>query len=401
MTGFDRDWIGEGFDRGDAGVTKFREEWIGGTGERCFPVCPSDHICNPPRETQYPQTSMAWLGSGRTLESWKKKRQRRENEGDARRWNTRTWILLGWMVADAKPMRKTQRPRSYTCITGQLERLEQQGKIDNLFRPLSETHAVDIGMVLSKGTASYVVKRSEKVFAASTIGTYATFQDVQRKLGKNFGLLRIKEEEQPLAPTVNEKYVDLLDKGGTNRTLRVQRSISHVRQWSSYLRCLEIMDELEEFLHMRYDIVLRMREDVDIPFPIDMMSILHSLDDRVLLVQTCDSWGGINDKIAILGRDSATAYFTAPLQYFYLHPHEMFHTNQSVKVKNPETFLEKAYKMEGLAVHFLEAGKLLAIPIRRLSPQKSCYPLGVYSMKCLRKQLGLSRLECLWKAKCS
>ena len=26
MTGFDRDLIGEGFDRGDAGVTKFREE---------------------------------------------------------------------------------------------------------------------------------------------------------------------------------------------------------------------------------------------------------------------------------------------------------------------------------------------------------------------------------------
>ena len=28
MTGFDRDLIGEGFDRGDAGVTKFREEGI-------------------------------------------------------------------------------------------------------------------------------------------------------------------------------------------------------------------------------------------------------------------------------------------------------------------------------------------------------------------------------------
>ena len=26
MTGFDRDLIGEGFDRGDSGVTKFREE---------------------------------------------------------------------------------------------------------------------------------------------------------------------------------------------------------------------------------------------------------------------------------------------------------------------------------------------------------------------------------------
>lgn len=355
-----------------------------------------------PRKTPRSQTSMERQRSEQAMErKLKRRRHRRERKGGVRRCTTWMWILCGWMVADARTKTEKHRPRAYACITGQLKRLELQGKIDNLFQPMFETYDIDIGMVLSTGTASFVVKRSQKVFAGGTSGTYATFQDVERELENKFGLVRIKEMEQPSKPTVNTEYVDHLDKGGTNQTLRVQRSVSHVHQWSSYLRCLEIMDELEDFLGLRYDVVLRMREDVHILLPIDMASIVHDLGDRKVLVQTCDSWGGINDKIALLGRESAVPYFMSPLERFYLHPHEMLRTNQPIQVKNPETFLRKSYEMEGLAVNFLDASKLLAIPIRRISPQETCYPLGIRSMKCLRKQLRLSGTGDLLEAKCT
>lgn len=286
------------------------------------------------------------------------------------------------------------------CITGQLHRLELDGKMDNLFQPMVQTHAVDIGLVLSSGAASFVVKRSQKVFTGSAQGNFHSLEDVQRKLQRRFGLVRTKELVQPKAPTLNQEYVDALDKGGVNRTLRVNRSKSHIRQWSSYVHCLELLDEFEEFLGIRYDVVLRMREDVDVLFPVDFGNVVQDVGRSTLAVQKCDSWGGINDKIAILERDSALEYFMAPLERFYLRPAEMLHTRSPLQVKNPETFLRKSYELEGFAVSFLEADKLLAIPVRRMSTKETCYPLGIRSFKCLRKQLGVLRANQLLHAKC-
>mmetsp|Transcript_7702 Transcript_7702/g.47655 ORF Transcript_7702/g.47655 Transcript_7702/m.47655 type:complete len:105 (+) Transcript_7702:671-985(+) len=85
-----------------------------------------------------------------------------------------------------------------------------------------------------------------------------------------------------------------------------------------------------------------MRENVHFFLPSDMASISHDLGDRTLLVQTRESWGGINDKIVVLGKASVVAYFVSPLEQFYLHPYEMVRTNQPIQVKNPEIFLRNS-----------------------------------------------------------
>mmetsp|Transcript_625 Transcript_625/g.4231 ORF Transcript_625/g.4231 Transcript_625/m.4231 type:complete len:332 (-) Transcript_625:694-1689(-) len=315
------------------------------------------------------------------------------------------WLQVWWKVTgaldDSKEGSAIDRKRAFVCITGQLHRLELDGKVNNLFQPMVQTHVVDIALVLSTKTASFVVKRSQKVFAGSGQGNFRTLEEVQRKLQNRFGIVRTKELVQPQAPALNQDYVDMLDKGGVNRTLRVNRSESHIRQWSSYMHCMEMLDEFEEFQGARYNVVLRMREDLDVLFPVDFHNLLQHIGGSNLVVQHCDSWGGINDKIAILRRDYALEYFLTPFERFYLRPAEMLHTTSPLRVKNPETFLRKTYQLEGFTVFFLEADKLLAVPVRRMSSKETCYPLGIRSFKCLRKQLGVPGANRLLHAKCS
>lgn len=306
---------------------------------------------------------------------------------------------LGSVEDLAAPSQK--KSGAFVCITGQIHRLELDGKIRNLFEPMEATHRVDLAFVLSMGQATFVAKRSQKVFEGIARGAFPTFDHVRKRLVGRFGLLHMRKMMQPEMPIVNQQYVDALDKGGQDHSLRVHRSKSHIRQWSSYFHCLDMLDQFEDFLGARYDVVMRMREDVHIPFPVDFSSVLQHVDKRTLLVQKCDSWGGINDKIAVLARESAVEYFTSPLEQFYLRPNETMKAKSSQQVKNPETFLKRSYEEEDFAVNFLEANVLLAIPVRRTVDGVTCYPLGYRSLRCLHKQLGAYALHHIRQKACS
>lgn len=295
----------------------------------------------------------------------------------------------------------TRRPRAFVCITGQLSRLDLDGKIDNLFRPLHETHDVDLAFVLSRGKASFVAKRNEQVFHEQVPPNFETFEDVQAKVSGKFGIVRVQEVEQPRLPLLNPGYVDLLDKNNINRTLKEERSRSHIRQWYAHQRCLDMMDRFEKAIKRRYNIVMRMREDLHIVRPADISHLLENVRRRILVVQRCDSWGGMNDKLVILDRSTAVRYFTTPLQQFYLHPREMLNTTGPLSVSNPETFLLKAYRRVGIQVVYVPAETLLGIPVRRTSTATTCFPLGLRSISCLRRQVEHGTMMHLQGRRCT
>ena len=292
-----------------------------------------------------------------------------------------------------------RRPRAFVCITGQLSRLELDGKIDNLFQPLYNTHDIDVAFVLSTGKATFVAKRNDRIFHGA-VPTYSTFKEVRAKIPRKFGMVRTQQIEQPESPILVSEYVDLLDKNSLNHTLKEERSRSHIRQWYVYQKCLGMMDRFEKVVKKRYSIVMRMREDLFIAHPVDIDFVLENVWGKILLVQRCDSWGGMNDKLVILHRGTAVKYFTTPLQQFYLHPQAVFNFTGGGRVTNPETFLLRAFERVGIKVVPISGEKLLGVPIRS-STSGACFPLGLRSLSCLRRQVGQDVMLYLQRQRCT
>jgi len=291
------------------------------------------------------------------------------------------------------------RPRAFVCITGQLSRLELDGKIDNLFEPLHYTHDIDVAFVLSAGKTTFVAKRNDRIFHGA-VPTFSTLTEIRARIPRKFGMVRTQQIEQPESPILVSEYVDSLDKSSSNRTLKEERSRSHIRQWYVYQKCLGLMDQFEKVVKRRYSIVMRMREDLFFARPVDIDYVLGNVWRQILVVQRCDSWGGMNDKLVILHRGTAVKYFTTPLQQFYLHPQAVFNSTGSRRVTNPETFLLRAFERVGIKVTPISGDKLLGIPLRS-STTGICFPLGLRSLSCLRRQVGQEIMLYLQQKRCT
>lgn len=279
-----------------------------------------------------------------------------------------------------------RRPHAFVCITGQLSRLELDGKIQNLFEPLYNTHRIDVAFVLSTET-SYRAPKIHRSFLHEEASAFSSFNEIHAKLPLKYGMVRILKFDQPDSPMLNFDYVDLLDKKSMNRTLQEARSRSHIRQWYAYQNCLAMIDRFERVLQKRYHIVMRMREDLYIARPADINYLLGNVRRQTLLVPSCDSWKGMNDKLAFFHRDTAVKYFMTPLQQFYLHSQSVFDLRGTRRVHNPETYLLRVFERVGLNVVNVTGDKLLAIPTLSLSTG-SCFAMGPTSLKCLGREVG-------------
>lgn len=307
----------------------------------------------------------------------------------------------GWSIdrRDLLPILQGQK-RAFVCITGQLHRLELDGKMENLFAVMEATHQVDLAFVLWQSERNLVTAQRQKAATSHAEGVYPTFDHVRQRLVGRFGLLQINEMIQPELPVVNQQLVDLLGRAGENQSLQIRRSRNHIRRWSAYFQCLDMLDEFEGFLVSRYDVVIRVRGDAHVLFPVNFPRILLQLQKQILLVQECDAWGGINDKIAIVARDSAVEYFTTPIMQYYLRPEHMLNTSALTQVENPQTFLRRSYEVAGITLGYMDALTLLAIPVRKALGETTCISIPRRSLPCLFKQLGLLASQVMQKKLC-
>ena len=100
------------------------------------------------------------------------------------------------------------------------------------------------------------------------------------------------------------------------------RAQNHARTYYHYSLCGRGLAEMALARGANYETVVRVREDAYAPRSVDVPLIEMTLGDaeeRVVVTSACDTWGGVNDKIAFFRPEIAPAYFDGPLEDTFLY----------------------------------------------------------------------------------
>jgi len=235
--------------------------------------------------------------------------------------------------------------RSFVCISGQLERLELQNKIATVLYPLREAgYEPDIALVLDDSSLRVTNGVGPKGVDFAYSPVYKTFADAVEVLRDlDFRVLTESPYIQVAEPIVNEQYVlHLQQKAGMTYEQHRDRSKNNIRMMESWQQCYAEM-MADDTRSMRYDIIVRVREDAGFLEALDISFLRQELDKgpKTVISNGCRTSHGMNDKAAIVSRPAARSYFLSPLQYYYTKP---IHDD----VVSSESFIFYTYLEEGL-----------------------------------------------------
>jgi len=179
-------------------------------------------------------------------------------------------------------------------------------------------------------------------------------------------------------------HSQLNDKSKQSAQKRLLRAKSHVRQWYYFRRCYDAMLENEFILNRKYDVMVRLRDDNFIAGPMDpgIMAKYTPKFPNTIILSSCEQWRkhSINDKGAIVSREAARVYFTAPLDTYYIYPRKVFKM-KTTQVMSPEIWLNHVYgRVNGFnMVHDVSEFPVMTyrhLP-KELSPIGGCVSINV------------------------
>jgi len=223
--------------------------------------------------------------------------------------------------------------RAFLCITGQLSRLEMDTKLRFFVTPNRELHEIDVAFVLdtnSTHSTNNVVPRgavaspSEIVLSVEEAGATVLFFNSQK---------------QTENPTVSQIYLKQLNKRKFLPEQRLERAQNHYRQYEASSRC-----RIPHLSHI-YDMYIRLRDDT----MFTTQFILSPLPEGIH-VPRCNSWGGINDRGAIVvGLHNAVIYFSIIDRFMTFD--RTFKPERRRAIFNPETFFAESMADANVTVH--------------------------------------------------
>ena len=194
----------------------------------------------------------------------------------------------------------------FVCITGQLSRLELRNKIEKLFLPLHNMgYKVRVGLALSTDNTTRFTNHDN----GDMMQLYTSIPQVREALkSKVTGIKHFDKVNQMKTPEINNIYLlSLTIKPGVNNT---ERAINHAKQYKTLQYCNHWPKMSENALFF-----IRIREDTLIDH-IDLKSIIKLARGGAVVTTACDSWRGINDKMAFGPSSRSTDFFRLPfLQY--------------------------------------------------------------------------------------
>jgi hypothetical protein len=223
--------------------------------------------------------------------------------------------------------------RAFVCITGQLSRLETKTKLLFLIKPNSKIHTIDVAFVLDPNSTyatNFVVQRRK---VASPREVSLLFE------GAGARVLFFNTEAQSSNPPVSSIYLKQLNKRKFSAKERLDRAQNHYRQYEANSRCNNATSDF-------YDLFIRLRDDTMFSSVMNLSPLKNGIH-----VPRCNSWGGINDRGAIVvGFRYANVYFS--LFERFKNFDSAFAPERRRAIINPETFLAVSMEDAQVPIHF-------------------------------------------------
>ena len=242
----------------------------------------------------------------------------------------------------------------YVCITGQLSRLELLNKIQKLFTPLGRMgFKLYFALAVTTSGARYVNKDNGDKMRLFTSISQVT--ETLMSLNGAVGVEHISEvDRQPQDIYMNEFY---------QKSLRYVNTTYRVEMNARQFRLLQYCD-LPEITN-RASFFIRVREDTFVD-RIAVEPIVDQAKKGYIVTTKCDSWWGINDKIAFGPSSRASIFFRTPFEYYMSF-------NSVVENYNPEQLYMNAYLNSGFKLNVSDdfvVTKANTAIIRNMRPEK-------------------------------
>ena len=266
--------------------------------------------------------------------------------------------------------------KAFICITGQLSRLELENKIRNILEPLHQQgYELSVALVLSKGEPKFTNKSADESRYDSLRDAFEVLDNLQYVRILNPSRSAYKPLAHPNPPAVYYMSLKKVDKRSFEEVL--ERSENHMRIFDSYQRCWDIerTDAFDAFHGASpppaHDVYIRIREDVGLTQPVnmtlvnDLVNYSHTAQNpKIMLVTDCRSWGGINDRMAIVSSAAAQDYFLSPYTVLAGDPFRGFGDNGLNKIDwsniiTPESLLKQTYDASG--IHIVQSKYLRSV----------------------------------------
>lgn len=221
--------------------------------------------------------------------------------------------------------------KAVILITGQKKRLELLSKIKYIIAPMSKKY--DIVVVLSLSETDHFTNKYKyaKNFKYNVC-------EIHKELGRipHYNNDIIYPELK-----LNNTIVSMYDKEDLGEIFRKHRAENHVRQYYTLSNSWSIIKELNP------DILIRIRDDATLSKSLDLteLSTLSFRLRKCIITPSENSWGGINDKFAIVSKEAIETYLNKPLQVYHTYKNEF---NQ--RISNPEQFLKNVYATNGVSL---------------------------------------------------
>lgn len=210
-------------------------------------------------------------------------------------------------------------------ITGQHQRLELSSKIKFIIKPLSKMYDVHIVLSLSDTlnyTNPYKVKENLKLRKSLNI---------EQNLKKmSYFLNKITYEEFK----INKFLVNMYDKKNLGQEFIFNRAINHIRQYYTFYKSWPIIRKLNP------DILIRVRDDAMVMKALNLSNIINItwFSTKYISTPKENSWGGINDKFAIVSKSAIQDYLEKPFLTY-----NNFDIEYNKRIMNPEQFYKVVY----------------------------------------------------------
>ena len=226
-------------------------------------------------------------------------------------------------------------------ITGQKKRLELSSKIEKIIEPLSKIYDITVILSLSETNNFTNKHKYKKNFK------YDKY-NIENEL--NSFSYHINEIVYPKL-NINDEILKMYDKQCNGKEFTISRAKNHIRQYYTLSNSWSIVEKFNP------DLLIRIRDDATLLDLIDLNKILQlsttnlisssKYSKKSIITSRYESWGGINDKFAIVLKEAIKPYLEEPLKIYNSYKRNVL----TGKFSNPEQFIKKVYLKSDILLH--------------------------------------------------